>query len=145
MQEQAGVGRISSLSSCSPSPLVATFLLLFHRSMFLPFVCSNNHLRGRVFRGLLRIFSQKYGWRYNLFLAIAEREKREWKGDLLPGVAASFPSIAPADSSSLLSEMNKSLCLSDTDDVIIKAASQGPPPSPSRCLILLSDLLCDLL
>lgn len=41
--------------------------------------------------------------------------------------------------------MNKSLCLADSEDVIIKAACKGPPSTPIQLFDPLSDLLCDLL
>lgn len=100
---------------------------------------------GGMIQGGVGSFSQKYQWLYNSITGLAKRVRRERKGNILPGVAPFSPSFLLPNTSTILSEMNKSICLSDSEDVIIKAACKGPHPSRSNCLILLSDLLCDLL
>lgn len=72
-------------------------------------------------------FSQKYQSLYNSITALAERERENEKGIFCLGFLLFLP---PPNTSSLLSEMNKSLCLSDSEDVIIKAACKGPPSIP---------------
>lgn len=85
---------------------------------------------GGGIQGGVGSFSQKYQWLYNSITGLAERVRRERRGNILPGVAPFSPSFLPPNTSTLLSEMNKSLCLSDSEDVIIKAACKGPPSIP---------------
>lgn len=88
-------------------------------------------------------FSQKYQWLYNSITGLAERVRRERKGNTLPGVAPFSPSFLPQTPALYYQRWIKvSLTLRMSS---LKQPARDPHPSRSSCLILLSDLLCDLL
>lgn len=82
-------------------------------------------------------FSQKYQWLYNSITALAERERQNEKGIFCLRFL-----LFPAAYYQKWIKVSASLTLRMSS---LKQPARDPHPSRSSCLILLSDLLCDLL